>query len=167
MICWPGKILPQHLWHYRETGHKNHISLGIPFLAHRCILLLQFWKMMCQIFPLPTSTHGSFVATNLKFSFFILHFFIFHFHNDWEILVWDFSCQVLPVRVELPVLKIVMFSRVLVFVDIFSCQHMSEIVRMAALHGAVKMAKPLTKWNALTLMNTLSICWAKKSTTSD
>ena len=54
-----------------------------------------------------------------------------------------------------------MFSRVLVFVDIFSCQHMSEIVRMAALHGAVKMAKPLTKWYALTLMNTLSICWAK------
>jgi len=31
---------------------------------------------------------------------------------------------------------------------------MCEIVRMAAaLHGAVKMPTPLTKWNALTLMN--------------
>ena len=60
-----------------------------------------------------------------------------------------------------------MFSRVLVFVDIFSCQHMSEIVRMAALHGAVKMAKPLTKWYALTLMNTLSICWAKTTLPCD
>ena len=32
-----------------------------------------------------------------------------------------------------------------------------EIARMVALHGAVKMPNPLTKWQAFTLMNILHI----------
>ena len=34
---------------------------------------------------------------------------------------------------------------------------MVEIARMVALHGAVKMPNPLTKWQAFTLMNILHI----------
>lgn len=90
------------LWHFHhrspKNGHKNHISLGFPILAHCCVLLrrLQFWKIMCEIFTLPTSTmHGSFDAPKFFLHYLFLGIFSFEILSqyNWEILVWGFSCQ--------------------------------------------------------------------------
>ena len=77
---------------------KSHF-IGIPnFSTLLCSFeaVLQFWKMMCDIFTLPTSTmHGSFDAPKFFLHYLFLGIFSFEILSqyNWEILVWGFSCQ--------------------------------------------------------------------------